>query len=403
MNPSDPLNSSALQSKALLWLVTIVTLLFLVVLWPLSGAVSWAIFIAIVFSSLQRRAVKLCRGRHGWAAFGTLVVIMVSVLLPMALLAASITQEATAFYQRFKTGEIQLAQYFQRGVDALPEWVRLMVERLGLADLAAVQRKLVDALGRSSEAITSQVFTIGQNTLDFVVSFFVMLYVLYFLLRDGQQLAATAAHALPLKPSHTTRLLSQFAVVVRATVKGNVVVALVQGALGWLAFSVLDIQGALLWGALMALLSLLPAVGAALVWGPVAAYLLATGSIVSAVGLTLWGVLVIGLVDNVLRPVLVGKETKMPDYLVLIATLGGLAVFGLNGFVIGPVIAALFIAAWEIFTEVRKEGRADPRNSRPVQQGQGQGQGQGQAPAPGPSRNSRRSRSRGRSGNDGSP
>ncbi|MEO5670916.1 MAG: AI-2E family transporter, partial [Ramlibacter sp.] len=138
-------------------------------------------------------------------------------------------------------------------------------------------------------------------------------------------------------------------------VKGNVIVALVQGTLGGLAFWALGIQGALLWGSLMALLSLLPAVGAALVWGPVAAYLLSTGAVWQAVALTVWGVLVIGLVDNILRPILVGKETRMPDYLVLIATLGGLAVFGLNGFVIGPVIAAIFLVTWDIFVEVRKE------------------------------------------------
>jgi predicted PurR-regulated permease PerM len=364
MTPPDPLDSPVLQSKALLWLVMAVTVLFCVVLWPMSGAVSWAVFMAIVFSSLQERSVLVCRGRRGWAAFGTLVVISVSVLLPMALLSASIAHEATAFYTRFKSGDIQLSEYFQRGVDALPAWVRAALDRLGWADLMAVQRKLVDALGRSSEALTARAFSIGQNTLDFVVSFFVMLYLLFFLLRDGKAIAGTAARALPLKPEHTRRLLDQFATVVRATVKGNVVVALVQGALGWLAFSVLGINGPLLWGALMALLSLLPAVGAALVWGPVALYLLSTGSIWSALGLTAWGVLVIGLVDNVLRPILVGKETRMPDYLVLIATLGGLAVFGLNGFVIGPVIAAMFLATWEIFAETRKEQRQQAAERR---------------------------------------
>ncbi len=355
MPEHDPLNSPVLQSKALLWLLMIVTVLFAVVLWPLSGAVSWAVFMAIVFAPLQERSALVWRGRRGWAAFGTLVVIVVSVLLPMALLAASVTHEAGAFYERFKSGEIQLSQYFQRGIDALPAWVRAGLERFGLADLAEVQRRLVDALGRSSQALTARAFSIGQNTLEFVVHLFVMLYLLFFLLRDGKALSGQAARALPLQPRHTQRLLKQFATVVRATVKGNVVVALVQGTLGGLAFWFLDIKGALLWGALMALLSLLPAVGAALVWGPVAAYLLSTGSLGAAIGLAVWGVLVIGLVDNVLRPILVGKETRMPDYLVLIATLGGLAAFGLNGFVIGPVIAAIFLATWEIFVEVRQE------------------------------------------------
>lgn len=355
MSQPDPLNSPLLQSKALLWLLMIVTVLFAVVLWPLSGAVSWAVFMAIVFSSLQERSAMVCRGRRGWAALGTLIVIVVSVLLPMALLAVAVTHEAAAFYERFKSGDIQLSQYFQRGIQALPAWMRDWLDRVGLAELADLQRKLVDALGRSSQALTSRVFVIGQNTLEFVVNFFVMLYLLFFLLRDGKVLSARAARVLPLRPEDTRRLLDQFATVVRATVKGNVLVALVQGALGWLAFFVLGISGALLWGAVMALLSLLPAVGAAMVWGPVAIYLLTTGSIWAALGLLAWGVLVIGLVDNVLRPILVGKETRMPDYLVLVATLGGLAVFGLNGFVLGPVIAALFIATWEIFAEARQE------------------------------------------------
>ena len=355
MPETDPLNSPLLQSKALLWLLGIVTVLFAVVLWPLFGAVSWAVFIAIVFAPLQERSTLVCRGRRGWAALGTLVVIIVIVLLPMALLAASIAQEAAAFYDRFKSGNIQLSDYFQRAIDALPGWARAGLERLGLANLVEVQRKVVTALVQSSQQLTTRAFSIGQNTLEFVVNLFVMLYVLYFLLRDGKTLSAHASRALPLAPSHTKLLLAQFATVVRATVKGNVVVALVQGTLGGLAFWALGITGPLLWGALMALLSLLPAVGAAMVWGPVAVYLLSSGSLWPAVGLTAWGVIVIGLVDNVLRPILVGKETRLPDYVVLIATLGGLAAFGLNGFVIGPVIAAIFIAAWDIFAEVRHE------------------------------------------------
>jgi predicted PurR-regulated permease PerM len=359
MSQPDPLNSPLLQSKALVWLLAIATVMFVMVVLPLSGGVSWAVFIAIVFAPLQERSALVCRGRRGWAAFGTLVVIVVSVLLPSALLIASITQEATAFYDRFRTGDIHLSEYFQRGIDALPGWARAGLDRLGLGDLGLVQQKLVDALGRSGQALTSRAFAIGQNTLEFLINLFVMLYLLFFLLRDGPSLSAMAARAMPLKEQHTRRLLAQFATVVRATVKGNVVVALVQGTLGGLAFWALGIKGPLLWGALMALLSLLPAVGAALVWGPVAIYFVSTGAIWPALGLTLWGVLVIGLVDNFLRPILVGKETRLPDYLVLVSTLGGLAVFGINGFVIGPVIAAMFVAVWDIFSQARNEQRTD--------------------------------------------
>jgi predicted PurR-regulated permease PerM len=176
-----------------------------------------------------------------------------------------------------------------------------------------------------------------------------MLYLLFFLLRDGAGLAARIKGAVPLGRKVKQRLFGNFTTVIRATVKGNVLVALVQGALGGLAFWFLDVQAPVLWGVLMAFLSLLPAVGAAIVWVPVAVYFLVTGAIWQGVALTAFGVLAIGLVDNILRPILVGKDTKMPDYVVLLSTVGGMALFGLSGFVIGPVVAALFIAAWDLF------------------------------------------------------
>ncbi|MEG2632401.1 MAG: AI-2E family transporter, partial [Comamonas sp.] len=165
-------------------------------------------------------------------------------------------------------------------------------------------------------------------------------------------------YAMPLEPAHKAALASKFTTVVRATIKGNLAVALAQGALGGLIFWLLGIQGPVLWAVVMAFLSLLPAVGAGLIWGPVALYFFATGDIVKGSILAAYGVLVIGLVDNVLRPVLVGKDTKMPDYVVLISTLGGMALFGLTGFVIGPLIAALFIAVWDLFSQDLNDARA---------------------------------------------
>jgi len=141
--------------------------------------------------------------------------------------------------------------------------------------------------------------------------------------------------------------------VIRATVKGNLLVAAIQGALGGVAFWFLGVSAALLWAVLMAFLSLLPAVGAGLVWVPVAIYLFMTGVVWQSLALVAWGVLVIGLVDNVLRPLLVGKDTGMPDYVVMITTLGGMAVFGINGFVVGPAIAAMFFAVWHIYGVAR--------------------------------------------------
>lgn len=360
MTTPNPLRDPEFEFKSLLVLVALATLLFALILWPFFGAVCWAVFIAIVFWPMHQRLLRESHGRAGLASAVSLAAILLIVILPLALVTASITQEASVMVARLRSGEINLGGYFQRFIDALPAWAQGVLQRLGMTDLGLLQQKILSALGNSGQALTSRAFSIGQITVDFVVGFFVMLYVLFFLFRDGDRLAVAIQKRIPLREEHTHRLLTQFATVVRATVKGNIVVALVQGALGSLAFWVLGLPGAMLWGAVMAVLSLLPAVGAALVWGPVAAYFFFAGEVVKGVGLTLWGVLVIGLVDNFLRPILVGRDTRMPDYLVLVATLGGIVVFGLNGFVIGPVIAAVFLVSWDMLAAARQPPAVTP-------------------------------------------
>lgn len=355
MSSPNPLRTPELEFKSLLVLVLVATLLFALILWPFFGAVCWAVFIAIVFWPLHKRFLRGSKGRPNVAALASLTVILLVVILPMALLIASITEEASQMVAKLRSGEIQLATLFQKFIEALPDWARGMLQRFGMSDLGLLQQKILDTLGNSSQVVTSRVLGLGQVTLDFIVAFFVMLYVVFFLFRDGERLTRGIARSIPLQPQHTQRVMTQFATVVRATVKGNIVVALVQGALGGMAFFVLGVPGAVLWGAVMALLSLLPAVGAVLVWAPVAAYFFFSGDLVRGIGLTLWGAVVIGLVDNILRPILVGKDTRMPDYLVLVATLGGIVVFGLNGFVIGPVIAAMFLVSWDLLGRVREE------------------------------------------------
>lgn len=360
MSAPNPLQNPDLESKSLLFLVLVATVLFALILWPFFGAVCWSIFIAIVFWPMHQRFLRGSHGRRNMAAAASLTVVLLIVILPLAMVASSITQEASVLVEAMRTGKFQLATYFDQAIAALPQWLRDVLHRFGIADLSLLQQKMMKALGNSGHALTTRVVGIGQVTMDFIIAFFVMLYLLFFLFRDGERLSQSVARAIPLHAQHTRRLLTQFATVVRATVKGNITVALVQGALGALAFWFLGLEGAVLWGAVMALLSLLPAVGAAMVWGPVALYYFFTGELIKGVGLVIWGAVVIGLVDNFLRPVLVGKDTRMPDYLVLVATLGGIVVFGLNGFVIGPVIAAVFLVSWEMLASVRQQPTMPP-------------------------------------------
>jgi predicted PurR-regulated permease PerM len=185
-----------------------------------------------------------------------------------------------------------------------------------------------------------------------------MVYLLFFFVRDGAVLVDRLVHVLPIGDARERRMFGKFAEVSRATIKGTGVVGIVQGALGGITFALLGFDGAVFWGVVMTALSILPAVGASLVWIPAAIWLFTTGAIAKGVILVAVGVLVIGLVDNLLRPILVGRDTKMPDYLILLSTLGGITALGLSGFVIGPIVASLFLAAWDMFAEDFREAES---------------------------------------------
>ena len=348
------MNTPRLQRVVFLLLLAGVTLAFLWILTPFFGAVFWAMALALLFNPVFQWLRHRMGGRATLAALVTLLIVLVIVIMPLTLIASSLVVDITTYLQRARAGEIDFRGYLQHVVDAIPQWARVWLDRFGLGNLESIWEKISSSVLQGGQLLATRVLEIGQNTFQFLVNVVVTMYLLFFLLRDGVPLARMLRDAVPLAPQHTRYLLQKFTTVVRATVKGNVLVAMAQGLLGGLALWALGIGGAVFWGVVMAFLSLLPAVGAALVWAPVAIYLAATGQLWQAAALTAWGVLVIGLSDNVLRPLLVGKDTKLPDYVVLVTTLGGMSLFGINGFVIGPTIAAMFVACWALF--VRTDG-----------------------------------------------
>ncbi len=339
-----------LPQNSFLLLLGAVTLAFFWILLPFSGAVFWGMVLAIVFAPVHARLLAACGQRPNVAAFATLMLIVLMVILPVTLIAAALVDQALSLYAMVSAGSLDFDTLLRRMVGGLPGWASSLFDRYQSTIMDTVQDKLSAGIAQASQLAARYAVNLGRNALGFLVSMTVMLYLLFFLFRDGRLIAARIKRAVPLDSHYKKPLFDKFVTVIRATVKGNVLVAVAQGTLGGLIFWFLDVPGPVLWGVVMSFLSLLPAVGAGLIWGPVAAYFLFTGSVTQGVVLALYGVLVIGLVDNVLRPILVGKDTKLPDYLVLLSTLGGMALFGLNGFVIGPVIAALFISAWSLFS-----------------------------------------------------
>jgi predicted PurR-regulated permease PerM len=361
-----PDRSEAFEDRIFLFLVLGVSLAFVWILRPYAGAILWGTVLAIVFAPLNRELRQRLRDRRTVAAALTLLIVVVLVLLPVALIVQSLIDEGTTVYRRIQSGELDVGAWFRQLYTALPGWAVDLLNRFGLTNLETLQARLSGFFARGAQLVAAQALNVGQNTFQFVVALFVMLYLLFFLFRDGDVLSRRIRDAIPMRPERQRSLAGRFTTVIRATIKGNLVVALVQGALGWLIFWILGVNAPVLLGVLIALLSLLPAVGAPVVWVPVAIYLFATGHTWQAIALALFGALVIGSADNILRPILVGKDTKLPDYVVLISTLGGLAVFGANGFVIGPVIAALFVAVWEIFAASRVSTVAPPAPAAPA-------------------------------------
>jgi predicted PurR-regulated permease PerM len=311
--------------------------------------VFWAAVLATAFFPLQRRYVARLGGRRSLAALATMLTILGLIVVPLFLVGVAVSREAVYLHDQITSGAIDLQaplRFLRRMTPLASDYLA----GFGVDVDGLVQRLSTSAIA-VSQFIASRALGIGQDVLRITALFFLMLYILFFLLRDGSQLVATLIRVLPLGDGRKRQLLAKFADVSLATIKGTLVVGVVQGAIGAILFWVLGIPAPVFWGSLMAVFSVLPAVGPGLIWLPAAVILLGMGQIVKGIVLIAAGVLVIGLVDNVLRPVLVGRDTQMPDYLVLLATLGGLAIFGVSGFVIGPVIAAFFLVVWDMFAQ----------------------------------------------------
>ncbi|HTN33602.1 MAG TPA: AI-2E family transporter [Marinobacter sp.] len=343
-----------LETRTFLAMLVGVSFAFVLLMKPFLGPIFWAIAIAVIFYPFQKFLVRKLGDRPNINALITLVICVIIVVIPILALVTSLVAEGISVYQQIQDGEIRPGEYFDKINDSFPA----IQAFLGQFDIsfAELRERAVSIVVGGSQFLGKQALGVGQNTFQFFLGLALMIYLTFFLLRDGSKLVELMILALPLGDERERLLFAKFAEVTRATVKGNLLIAIVQGALGGLIFWILGINGAVLWGVVMAILSLIPAVGATLVWVPVAIYLAAIGDVTEAIILTVYGVLIIGLADNVLRPVLVGRDTKLPDYIVLLSTFGGIAMFGINGFVMGPLVAALFMSFWGIFIREFGEG-----------------------------------------------
>lgn len=329
----------------------LVTAAFVWLLLPYFGGVLWAVILALLFRPLYAWLLVKTGERRTLAAGLSLLACVIIIIVPGVIVLQSLLTEMSRLFDRADMIEFELASTIRTVWDRLPALLVKVLSWIGLAGPDAFETKATAFIAQIANTAAGFTVRIGQSTVQFTINLGIMLYTLFFFFRDGASLVTAIRNASPLSERYTEQIFFRFASAIKATVKGNLIIALLQGSLGGVIFWILGIQAAFLWGALMVLLSLLPVIGAAIVWVPVAAYLIIAGETKSGIILFGFGLLVISLIDNLLRPMLVGRDMRLPDYVILISTVGGLSLIGANGFVIGPMIAALFVAVWSMLAE----------------------------------------------------
>lgn len=348
--PTPDLTPSGVRFRKafVLLLVAGITLLFLMVIRPFIMAVLLAAIFAGLTYPLYRWIRNKLGGRQGLAATTTLLVLLLGVGVPLGGFLVLVANEAVQISRGAE-------EWFQEQEDVLTQ-ARRWVERLPYADrvlpeegeVAAQFRTVVE---RTGPMLMGTVAAATRGTLSFFLQLFVLLYALFFFLVDGPAILRTILGYLPLGPEQEETLLERFVSVTRATLRGSLLIGVIQGALAGLAFWIAGVPGAAFWGTVMVVLSVIPALGAAVVWVPAVLYLFVTGEMAAGVGLLIWCAIVVSTIDNFLRPRLVGRDARMSDLLILLSTLGGIVLFGAVGFIVGPIVAALFVTIWHIYGE----------------------------------------------------
>lgn len=325
-------------------------------LWMISDfliALLLAALTAGMLRPLFKKLVRRLKGRTMLAAGITIALLLVLGILPLAAFGTLVGIQAVELAK-----EVQ--PWVREQMSGATPFTDLMERYPWLKTLTPYRDQILGKLGELGGAAVGAVTTAAAETMSFFLLLFVMLYATFSFLVDGRELLRKILYYLPLPPDDENRLVARFVSVARATLKGTLVIGLIQGALGGIAFYVAGIGGAAVWAAAMAALSIIPGLGTAVVWVPAVIYLFVVGRYGAAVGLLVWSAAVVGTVDNFLRPFLVGKDTKMSDLLVLVSTLGGIVLFGAVGIIIGPIIAALFVTVWEIYGEAFRDVLPEP-------------------------------------------
>ena len=319
------------------------------------------ILLAAIFTGLSYPVYQWLLGRFGGrralTAVATLVLLLTLVIAPLLVVLGAAATEALRVTETMGPRLQQLVDQpgeLDSRLRGIPGYDRIAPYR------AQILTKAGELVGSASAFIFAALSATTRATAVFIFQFFVLLYTMFFFLTGGPGLLQIVLAYLPLTEVDKQRMLEKFVSVTRATLKGTILIGVAQGVLGGLAFWAVGLDGAIFWGTVMTVMSIIPGVGGALIWVPAAIFLIGTGEAWRGIALAAFCGLVVGSVDNLLRPRLVGKDIKMHELLIFFSTLGGLMLFGVTGFILGPILAALFVTAWEMFGTAFRSALAEP-------------------------------------------
>jgi predicted PurR-regulated permease PerM len=343
------ISPNTFRTAFVLLLVLAVSALFLAVAWPFIKPLLLGAILAGLFRPMYDWMTHVVRGRASLAAILTLLILLVVVAGPFSAFLGVVVNEAVNVSN-------QAIPWVQEHIGSASrfnthDW--LVAHFPSLASFVPAEEQILESAGRIAKAaggfLVGSATQLTAGTAAFLLDFFVLLFAMFFFFRDGKKIVRKVLYYMPLNHDDEMLLVDRLSSVTRATIKGTLVIGIIQGALAGIGFWVAGIDGAAFWGTLMAVLSIVPGIGSALVWVPGVIYLYIIGQTLPATLLLIWCAAVVGTVDNVLRTRLVGKDAKMPDLLILIGTLGGLYIFGGIGLIVGPIICGLFLTVWEIY------------------------------------------------------
>ena len=339
------------------WALLIVTAITVYLCWlmlkPFVGVISWAGVLVIVFYPVHKRIERRTR-RPALAAMLSCLLVILVILIPVSLITIAVINELSGAAQNLQAAVSYMTNPNSNVTGPVLGWLGRYVD----VSRFTTDEYLLNQLRNMSSSLAGRTLGFIGGLISIVVQMFFVIFTMYYFFKDGDRVISSVRNLLPLDRSQADEVLGRTREVIDASVYGVISIAIIQGTLGGLAFWVLGLPSAIIWGVAMTFLSMIPMLGAFIVWVPAAIYLAITGQWTKAVLLVVWGTVVIGMVDNFLRPKLVGSRTRLHELLIFFAVLGGLSVFGVLGVILGPVVLAIALALNNVFQTAEQSGSA---------------------------------------------